>query len=281
MTEQVVTCETLPTKSVYPAIRQSTTFILSKKPDGMYGSGFKYYKCGSWSYYGCRSPHVNLETGKDPKVYVRRVKYSCGRPLCPVCYVIVCSKTANRAKARYSASHCKTKLHLSISHKDRELSRSEVRKALAYVGVKGGCIIEHPWRQNKKTKEWYYSPHYHSLGVGWVSGSKARHYEKTYGILVKNINPTKKRSVFGTIYYQLTHAVYRPNKHSISWFGVMAYNNLSVKRVKPGKLVCPICNQRLVKLLYLEDGDPKLNHNEGWFNPKDWCTRDGRTIDEG
>jgi len=133
----------------------------------------------------------------------------------------------------------------------------------------------HPKRQ-KEDKSWYFSPHYHVLGYGWVQNVHDNFMHTRY--VVKNIGIRK--TVGGTIWYQLSHAGVGPKRHVVSWFGVCAYNKLKVFDLPTESNTCPICGSKLKKLLWIGsgvcplgdvDGLKMYGDTDGWIvKPNDW-----------
>ena len=87
-------------------------------------------------------------------------------------------------------------------------------------GVKGGCMLFHPWRLNKEGDEWIISPHFHVIGYGRWDNMRMRRdlqdLDSRYGIwnddgrseswIVENIHPDEEmKSVRHTVGYVMTH----------------------------------------------------------------------------
>jgi hypothetical protein len=71
------------------------------------------------------------------------------------------------------------------------------------------------------------------------------------GYVVKVLG--KRKTIFGTAWYQLNHATIVPSRkrfHVATWFGVCSYRRLKVV-VEREKDLCPLCHEELVKLHYL------------------------------
>jgi hypothetical protein len=240
------------------------------------GHGESYSDCGKTLVRGClnRDHHPNTLDGfEGGGVVVELYKRSCMRRECPTCYESWAGKEAG--KVEYRLKEFKTKnfrkpIHLSVSIpiKDYNLPFIDVRK-LAYkllrkAGLFGGCSVFHPFRRyclecghkpinshlkicpNCKNNRfgWYFSPHFHILGYGWIRGTKEI-YEATEWV-IKNLGIRK--SLFGTIHYQLSHVGFNPKYHSVTWFGALSYAKLKVRPYKPEKHLCPICKAEFVKL---------------------------------
>jgi hypothetical protein len=152
------------------------------------------------------------------------------------------------------------------------------------AGLRGGCLIFHPWREHKDETgrglgDWFWSPHFHIVGYGWISQTA---YART-GWVVKNHG--LRKSVYETLSYQLSHAgVHMPQKGilpvakgskphkfcTLVWFGCCSYNKLKVaKRVE--RATCPECGYELVRLVWVGDGDPPAPvEGESWDLESNW-----------
>lgn len=172
-------------------------------------------------------------------------------------------------------------------------------RAARRAGVRGGCIIFHPWRENEsadgtKNGTWRFSPHFHILGYGWVTETSDV-YQET-GWLVHNVGVRK--SVYATLMYQLSHAgvwmgpsrkqrrqetsagilpIAKSTKyHTLSWFGCLSYNKLRVPKCEREVERCPLCDEPLVELAFIGDGDPPSGPvgGEYWLDPEGWIARE-------
>ena len=123
--------------------------------------------------------------------------------------------------------------------KVREL-RKEAYKILKEIGSVGGSLIFHPFRYHRDSKRWYYSPHFHIIGFGWLVGT-AETYQKS-GWIVKNKGV--RESVFATLFYQLSHAGVKHGYHTVTWFGDLSYSKLKVEE-ESNLNECPLCKAKL------------------------------------
>ena len=175
------------------------------------GSGEAHANCGSYFTIGCLNVEehmgMNLDgVNMEGKAYLERVRNSCDRPLCPTCWPDWANREKDRATQRLRAFVLKGRklkpIHVivSVCSSDYGLSLPEMRKkvyrALKAVHCFGGMLIYHPKRYNEYTCLWYYSPHFHVLGYGWILDVR-RNYVET-GYIVKNVGIRK--TVEGTIY---------------------------------------------------------------------------------
>jgi len=178
------------------------------------------------------------------------------------------------------------KYHWAISvptnlyHLSREELIPIARKIAVFVGIDGGNMVFHHLRRYNsddldedmkfgfswKTApaSWYFSPHFHVVGVGFTSEEKIRALgvyqrgkkkgqKKPLGDcwVVRNLG--ERESVKSTVQYQLSHA-YIPEgkKHAITWFGCMSYNKFKSCVMPPKEPeVCPECGSEFRKLKFV------------------------------
>lgn len=200
--------------------------------------------CGKWFTKGCLNVHAHKETEFAGKVYVKSFQKSCYRADCEICFKKWMARDSNKATRRIEkyqeksgnppkhtiASPPSWKHHLPIKDLRREAYR-----ILKKVGIVGGSIIFHPFRYHKDTKRWYYSPHFHIIGFGWITNVKDTFQRE--GWVVKNKGV--RESVFSTFYYQLSHAGVKRRHHTITWFGDLSYSKLKVE-IEPNPDECPL-----------------------------------------
>jgi hypothetical protein len=272
------------------------------------GHGVAYSDCGDLKFRGCLnvSEHSSLDSSISGKAYVEGYYRSCNRKECPTCYETWASLEASRAEYRL-LSFCQSKALVrevfSISDDDRRYKyverafRSARRKPIHVIysipkrlwgwditklrpslykiakdtGLYGGCSIFHPFRENAQTKKWYFSPHFHIVGFGWIRRVKSL-YEAT-GWIIKNAGVRK--TVHGTLLYQLSHAGVNAKRHVVTWFGALSYNKLRVDPRPVVKPVCPLCESELVCLLFVGGLDRPPPDEEGKFylEVRDWVEK--------
>lgn len=207
------------------------------------------------------------------KALIRMYKRTCMRAECPTCYESWAGKEGRKIQHRLRMAPKKRRpIHLIVSppmefwirHNYEELRRESyvISKSNGFLG--GSCIF-HPFREDELTKRWYFSPHFHMIGYGWIQHTKEG-YER-HGWVVKNAGIRK--TVSGTALYQLSHAGIHKKYHTVTWFGSLSYNKLKVPPRVPEKDVCPICGQPLRQLWYF--GSKALPEEEGDY----WLEIDG------
>jgi hypothetical protein len=162
-------------------------------------------------------------------------------------------------------------------------------------GLYGGALIFHPYRLKcsvcgsaipdykkqcfscgSSTFLWFFSPHFHFVGYGWIHMSKEAY--SRHGWVIKNLGV--RDSLFATFQYLLSHAGVNGNFHTTTWFGKLAYNLMGMVP-KVGSLIeiCPFCRRPLMPLLWIGGEDrppPKLEYSDDPFenhflgDPLDW-----------
>jgi len=225
------------------------------------------------------------------KVFVRRVRFSCGKPSCPICYKSGWAiREAENIKHRLVESSKRfgkvEHLVCSVPAKDYGLElgvlRRKVIKMLTRIGVVGGVLIFHAFRYNRR-KGWYWSPHFHVMGFILGGYSRCRHCKggncyacdgfdgKTYNLYQENgyiVRVFDERiTIFGTAWYQLNHSSYKAGVkrfHIATWFGNCSYRKLKVTP-KIRKEVCPICQHDLVEILYFGCKNLRLSNDQDTF----------------
>ena len=212
----------------------------------------------------------------EEKVYVRRYQKSCSRAECPVCFERWAAKEAHAVDSRVSRfkiSRTKHPIHVIVSPNDGDIQTLEYSKLrsrayllLEKVGCIGGSMIVHPFRFDRE-RGWFFSPHFHVIGYGWIHGTK-ENFEET-GWVIKNLGV--RSSVYRTAQYQLSHAgvwMGKGKRTTITWFGALSYNRFSAPREKHSEK-CPLCGGPLRVLQYhsvesvFGEGDPPDGIDEG------------------
>jgi len=257
------------------------------------GSGEPHSNCGVYFTVGCLNVEEHHGTTLDgvnmsAKAYLERHKMSCHRAICPICWSDWANREKDKATERLKAFVLKGRslkpIHLtvSVSRADYGLSLEGMRKksygALKMVHCLGGMMIFHSKRKDT-FDTWYYSPHFHIIGYGWIVDVR-RTYEFS-GYVIKNIGIRK--TVEGTIYYQLSHAGISEKHHTITWFGGLSYAKLHVEYTETEESVCPVCKERLYRLIWIGEGKCELPDVEGmafFDDPDNWMIKTMRYSDE-
>jgi hypothetical protein len=247
------------------------------------GQGKAFSECGSWRTKGCLNVEAHVQDGileaMAGKVFIRRYRNSCHRAECPTCYKSWAMREAE--KIVYRLAGCRgvgRSIHVIVSvprgwySKSLSKIRAKVYSVSKMSGILGGSVIFHAERQAKLTKKWYFSPHFHIIGYGWVRGTKEGYIK--HGFVVKNVGI--RRTVLGTAFYQLSHASVSSKHHAVTWFGKMSYNNLHVLPMVKDPEVCPICGQLLRDLWYFGSEDLPEVEGDFWLDPEGWVYKPRR-----
>lgn len=228
--------------------------------------------CSSWrSFSMC--DNIEGHKGKSlhgvdctNKMIVKHNHLWCNKASCSVCFIRGWSVNRARSvegrllegeKRGYGEIyHCM----VSVPVADRSLSefamRKKARLALKNRGMSGGAMIFHGFRIDKERQVLTWSCHYHYLGfikAGYFEGFEARTREwyKKDGCIVRVF--AKRKTVFGTAWYQINHATIRlgvKRHHVITWMGNCAKHMFKSAKVK-AQSVCAVCGEDMVKAMYM------------------------------
>lgn len=253
---------------------------------GLPSHGDSKDSCGTFFMLGC----LNVSDHPDGLAVFKPMVKRCFDPKCPVDWKAWVLREAERISDRIDSA-MKQKpwlgkpIHfvVSIPKKDWHLSKDEMcRRAYASsrrTGFLGGSVIYHPFRESIDGR-WYFSPHLHFIGFGFISGEKcAKEYAKSGWIYH---NEGVRKTVFGTAYYQLTHCGVwygAGKKHSVTWFGELSYNKLKIVRDALDQVLCPYCGDPMEILVWTDKSDSPLPCSgiggfylasyDGWSSLKD------------
>jgi len=244
----------------YPALERSKKSLIHEglnqkeiEYDDWHLPGQKEKKssCGVWSYMGC----LNTEKHPNGEIFLKPFQKSCFRADCEKCCFKWLGRSASKATKRmklYEKQSKKIAKHVIVSvpvwdmYKPKKEIAKKVYQILKEVKVDSGLIIFHPFRYHKDSDMWYYSPHYHCIIFGWVENVVST-YNK-YGYVIKNLG--KRETLFGTIYYQLSHCGIKKHNHSLVYFGDCSYSRLVVEEEEEESKKCPMCKEYLQELEY-------------------------------
>ena len=273
------------------------------------GTGERLEDCGKTLVFGCLNveDHVAMDHTIDGsenhagKVFVDLRRHSCMRLECPVCYEKAAAREAKRIDHRMKAWKSRGKpIHFVVSvpknfwYLSLEQLREKAYKLARSVGFWGGSCIPHKQREHCKIcgepKDgfekrcvncgcgefvWYFSPHFHMIGYGWISGEKVAKENEWSGWINKNVGVREGADgVFKTAMYQLSHCSTKKKRHTVTWFGAMAYNKLRVEKEIVEKKVCPLCGSELEPLIWVGEGVmPLVEEGEYYDDAENWRRR--------
>lgn len=248
-------------------------------------TGSEREDCGKWLTKGCLNVSAHSKSDFPGKAFIKTFQKSCYRADCPVCYKKWMARESNKATRRiekYEKLSDEPAKHIIISPPSwlhstpiRELKQIAY-KILKKVNCKGGTLIYHPFRYDKGIKNWYFAPHFHAIGFGWLSCIEEI-YNKD-GWIVKNKG--LRDSVFATFYYQLSHAGIKRGYHTLTWFGDLSYSKLKVEK-EPNPDICPLCSNKLRPVFHyglFGWTPPPETHCEIFVEPEGWRILDANPF---
>jgi len=225
----------------YPAITKSDF----KHGWSLPGLGSARDDCGEVRHKGC----LNRPKHPNGRIFLKAYRKSCSKASCPICFISWSMKESHRAAHRmrsFKPDKYRSPIHVVFSPPQGDGIRyQEMRKTMyrlsKVVGLDGGMSVFHPYRCG--VGEWAWSPHFHTLGYGWIS--KTRQVYQSDGWIVKNLGVRK--DVVRVSNYLLSHAGIRSGRHTVTWFGELGYAKLKVDK-EPEENNCPYCSAPLVLL---------------------------------
>lgn len=109
-----------------------------------------------------------------------------------------------------------------------KLLRQRMNQILKLGKIHGASVIFYPFKFNKASHQWYFSPHFHLVGFG--KSSDIRNAFRRYGWYVKETG--ERNSVFQTFCYLLSHCGIKKGYQTATWFGSLSYSELKVERAQ-------------------------------------------------
>jgi len=233
--------------------------------------------CGTWGFRGC----LNSDKHPDKKHYVKRYLKSCYQPLCPTCknpWLYREAKAATKRIEYYEKQSGMPPKHVvwsparynPIFYKPLKVLRKACYAAMKEINFKDSSVIFHAYRSRmyKGFKQWYYSPHFHLIGFGWVEGTKEYHAKNNTVV----VNLGVRDSVYATFVYQLSHCAIKKGRHSLTWIGNLSYSKLKPPKEDDKDDRCPFCNEMLVNLEICSGYDPPMEESDfGLFDQGCFC----------
>jgi len=260
----------------------------------MIGTGQAKDYCGEFMTEGCDNTHAH------PKgmLYGQNRRLGCKSSACPKCWDIWLRKETSRVTERIEKYRLlaqkkgwrNTKpIHVIVSPPKWKQNitftelKKEMRKMAKRAGVFGGCVMFHAYRLTKDRKTWYYSPHFHIIGYGWVKNTKKISSDEGWVIKNKGTRDSSG-SIYNTVGYLLSHTAIAKGVASVTWFGDLGYRAKYSFELKPDIIeshsdTCPFCNQYLLKFeLVSMDRPPPDKEWSGLLEP--WQGRVVETLEE-
>ena len=264
---------------------------------------------GLWGCLHDENHDVIAPDGKNykGKVYVKKVRFTCHKPSCPVCFKY--SWAVREAKSIEARLVARSKRFGEVEHivcsvpvRDYSLSLKALRKKIIKIlrdcGIIGGVLIWHGFRYNLG-KRWYWSVHFHILGFVLGGYSRCRRckggncyacdgsvgkfyrayrsdgYSRGYIVDVKGKRKRSyygdKPNIMGTAWYLLNHAsidVTKERFHVATWFGVVSYRKFRLTSLRR-KSLCPICGEELERVRF--NGNPFVMNEDLSGSCRSFC----------
>ena len=260
----------------------------------MIGTGEARDYCGDFFTEGCDN-YLNHPSEMN---YAQNRRLSCKRAECPICWDTWLIKESSRVTERIEKFRLLAQrrgwrsskpIHVIVSppkwlwYLPFDEFKKEFRKMAERAGIVGGVSMFHAFRLNKNTNTWFYSPHFHLIGYGWVKDTKKISSEKGWIIKNKGIRESSS-SVYSTVSYLLSHTAIAKGVHSVTWFGDLSYRSKYAMELKRDVVdidgnKCPYCSQYLVKFeIYDTDRPPPDKEWSGLVER--FQARPVETIDE-
>ena len=191
-------------------------------------------------------------------------QHSCGERQCPHCSHIWVRDHArimrgrlwdgrdhyNTGEKAYRVHHCIISFRAGIPE-----NRSQYQDLRSYAyglargaGIEGGCVVFHPWRENRDGEFDVVGPHFHIFGLGHRISPDWEVEPYTDDIIFKRVRnfDARQRDPFE---YVLSHCGIPEKGHAIVWFGNLAYNKMekgpqelrALEKAEPEPETCPYC----------------------------------------
>ena len=266
----------------YRTAKKITKAILWKLPS----TKEKKDSCGRFRTLGC----FNLKGHPNNQAYIQHTKLSCFRSSCEECWLEKwLARESRRSTLRIENYQSVMKqlgitrftkpIHVIVapSWKDKfmrfDLLKKKCRVLLDEAGIKGGLMIYHPFKLDKKKRKWVCMPHFHVIGFGWVHDTKK--ISDNEGWVIKNKGV--RQSLHSTVYYQLSHAGVSDHIHSITWFGELGYRSKYAELIKveneESNDNCPFCDEVLFYDDFVAtDRPPPDKEFVGLVDSSDWSS---------
>lgn len=224
---------------------------------GLPGHGESKDTCGNFYRKVC----LNTWEHPEGKAVFKNLVHSCHSYKCPICWHSWTLRAAKRVTDRIRATQEQKPwlglpIHVAASVPPElyHLSFQEMKKILypmlKKIGFMGGSCILHIYRQVKNSGLWYFSPHFHLIGFGWLKGI-AENYEES-GWVIKHLGVRK--NVFGTAFYQLTHAAVwygEGRRQTVTYVGESNNRNLKLPKYEQPAVGCPYCGAKMQRAIRL------------------------------
>jgi len=242
------------------------------------GTGEPKEYCGEFVKEGC----INFKEHPNHLMYAQNKRLTCKSANCSICWDSWLVREASRVTERIEKFRMLSQkkgfrstkpIHVIVSPPKWlwNVSWTEMKKTFRRMvkraGIVGGVSMFHAFRLKNDGKTWFYSPHFHMIGYGWVTDTKK--ISSNDGWIIKNKGIRKDSTgVYSTVAYQLSHTAIAKGVHSVTWFGELSYRSkyaLELKREiqESDADKCPYCSQYLV--LIEMKGTDRPPPDQEWF----------------
>jgi len=226
--------------------------------------------------------------GHGRNVFIKHYQRSCYRASCEECYLKWIARGANRATRRIEKYSKRKPIHLMLMvplsqyNLPYHLLRKRMMEIVQIARWEGGAVIFHPFKFDKKLREWYYAPHFHLVGFG-----NENHISVAFGRCGWYVKPgDERRSVFQTFCYLLSHCGIKKNHHAVTWIVELSYSKVPSEK-EPKTKGCPYCWCPLIPVWY--DGvHPKvpaeqyfeglLEYDDHWHPVETWKNQSLKVV---
>jgi len=184
------------------------------------------------------------------------VKRSCITRDCPECYENWAYKEAKKAswriwtgtmlvsreigRKRFRLLHCVVSFPAEDPDTTFNTYRNRAYQVLREHGIEGGLSIWHPYRKDSERGVFEYDGHvhFHVIGVAWGDVKPGR---EDSGYIFKVIKDAVRGDYRGfkspgairrALAYLLSHCGVMDGVHAVTWFGVLSYNKMAVRKLK-------------------------------------------------
>lgn len=256
-----------------PAVQDTFLRPLFQLP----GQGEPGSECGTATTFIC----LNKKCGK-----LFSIPAECNERQCPHCSYLWARKEARIMKGRvwdgrdyYRERGTTYRLHhIIVSYRigipdDGNAYRNLRRDTYKLAGkarLDGGCIVFHPWRENRDKLTYdVVGPHFHIFGLGKRIRPSTEVIPYDEDIVFKRVRHFNAKQM-DPWEYVLNHCGIMKGTHAVVWFGNLAYNKMEkgYREERAGEKsvrtpLCPYCGSASSHV-----SEPRHYKPEFWIEPK-------------
>jgi len=169
------------------------------------GTGEPKEYCGEFVKEGC----INFKEHPNHLAYAQNKRLTCKSANCSICWDSWLVREASRVTERIEKFRMLSQkkgfrstkpIHVIVSPPKWlwNVSWTEMKKTFRRMvkraGIVGGVSMFHAFRLKNDGKTWFYSPHFHMIGYGWVTDTKK--ISSNDGWIIKNTGIRKSSTGF-------------------------------------------------------------------------------------